>query len=82
MPIWEDGKPTHEENVDRFKYLLNLYLTKEDILQKPLPTGNSITEELDYALGQVAEAVAANQNPQQAVDNAWVVFYDTFPSGH
>ena len=81
--IRENGPLTYEENLEHFKFLLNLYLSDPSVLGKPRPTGEGMMDdEIDDAVLKVAIVQAAGGDVQKAIDDAWVIFNDAFPTGH
>ncbi len=81
--IRENRQLTYEENVEQFESLLDLYLTDPSVVGKPRPTGEGMNDdELDDALLKVAIVKAAGGDVQKAIDDAWVLFNDEFPTGH
>lgn len=41
----------------------------------PTPTCDGLSDELDAALELVKQAVANGEDPQEAINNAWEIFY-------
>lgn len=72
----EDGPLSYGQAREIFDGQLEHYLAGGDLL--PTCGGLSVGE-IDAALGQVAGAVFAGQDPSDAVDAAWTVFDTWYP---
>jgi hypothetical protein len=79
--ILEDGPPSYKQALERFERLLTRFSTDDSILQKGLPTGYMLTQQIETALLEVAEAKQNGEDLQQAIDKAWVVFNREYPIG-